>query len=101
MWQLARCGIPAAAVRASLRAQFSVAYAVSLAAHALAGLDVRAVAWSTAALLPALAVGLSVGAMAKRRLTDRALSNVLLGLLIAMGISLLANGVHKVLGGSP
>ncbi len=96
MWQLARSGIPPSAVRACLRAQFSLAYAASLAAHALAGLELRPVAWSTLVLLPALAAGIALGALAKRRLSDRSLANALLVLLVAMGIALLVTGALEL-----
>ena len=85
-----------AQVRATLRALFIFSYGAAFLAHVGLG-GVPVAGWSTVvALLPALAVGVGLGAIAKRKIGETTLNAILRLLLVAMGLSLLWKGVSDV-----
>ena len=97
MWALLRQDIAPAQVRATLRALFIVSYGAAFLAHVGLG-GIPAAGWSTVfALLPALAIGVGLGGIAKRRIGDAALNAALRLLLVAMGVSLLWKGIWDVI----
>jgi len=97
MWALARNGIRANQIRATLRALFVVSYTLALLAHAM-----RSVQWGTVLeasqnLGIALVAGSLIGFGVKRRLPEQVLNHLLLGLLLLMGVSLFIKSFMEVL----
>ena len=97
MWALARKGIKAAQIRATLRGLFVISYAFALLAHALRGMDWGLVIDSSLDLGIALVAGAAIGFLVKRRLPEWVLSNLLLGMLLVMGLSLFAKSLLEIL----
>jgi uncharacterized membrane protein YfcA len=97
MWALARKGIKAQQIRATLRGLFVISYALALLAHALRGLDWGLVINASLDLGIALAAGTALGFFVKRRLPEWVLSNLLIGMLLVMGLSLFATSVIEIL----
>ncbi len=97
MWALARNGIKAKQIRATLRALFVLSYSLALLAHALRGLEWNHVLMASLDLAVALVIGTVLGFFIKRRLPERVLSNVLLGLLLVMGLSLFSKSILELL----
>ena len=93
LWQLSRSGVSPSAVRASLRAQFCVAYTLSLLVHVVFGLDWTALMQTLALLSPGVLIGALLGTRIKRWLSEQALAMALLIILFAMGGSLLLSGL--------
>lgn len=93
MWALLQHDITPSQVRATLRGTFVFAYSAAFLVHfGLAG--GAATGWgSVAVLLPALAVGLGLGIIAKAHVADTVLSGALKILLLVMGVSLLWKGI--------
>ena len=100
MWALARKNIKAKQIRATLRGLFVVSYAIALVAHALRGLDWGLVLDASSKLGIALGVGMVIGFFVKRRMPERMLNNLLVGLLLVMGLSLFANSLLEILEGA-
>ncbi len=100
MWALARKNIKAKQIRATLRGLFVVSYAIALAAHALRGLDWGLVLDASLKLGIALGVGMVIGFFVKRRMPERMLNNLLVGLLLVMGLSLFAKSLLEILEGA-
>lgn len=97
MWALMHENIAPTAVRATLRALFTFSYAAALTAHIGFGGQTQS-GWSTvAALLPALAIGIVMGAVVKRRISGMVLYAALRLILLAMAISLLWKGISDVI----
>jgi len=100
MWALARKNIKAKQIRATLRGLFVVSYAIALVAHALRGLDWGLVLDASSKLGIALGVGMVIGFFVKRRMPERMLNNLLVGLLLVMGLSLFAKSLLEILEGA-
>lgn len=98
MWAMARKGVKAQQIRATLRGLFVVSYALALLAHALRGMDWSLVIDASVDLGIALVAGTAIGFFIKRRLSERLLNNLLLGLLLIMGLTLFANSLMEILG---
>jgi uncharacterized membrane protein YfcA len=96
MWALARKGIKAEQIRATLRGLFVISYALALLAHALRGMDWSLVIDSSLDLGIALAAGTAIGFLVKRRLPGWVLSNLLLGMLLVMGLSLFVKSMFEI-----
>ena len=96
MWALARKGINAEQIRATLRGLFVISYALALVAHALRGMDWGLVIDSSLDLGIALAAGTAIGFFVKRRLPGWVLSNLLLGMLLVMGLSLFVKSMLEI-----
>ena len=96
MWALLQQDIAPALVRATLRALFVCSYGAAFLVHF--GFGGRAVGgWSTAAaLVPALAIGIGLGVVAKRNIREATLHVALRALLLIMGLSLLWKGISDV-----
>ncbi len=97
MWALARKGVKAQQIRATLRGLFVVSYALALLAHALRGMDWSLIMDASLDLGIALIAGTVIGLFIKRRLPERVLDNLLLGLLLVMGLSLFAKSLMEIL----
>ena len=97
MWALARKGIKAEQIRATLRGLFVISYALALLAHALRGMDWGLVIDSSLDLGIALAAGTAIGFLVKRRLPEWVLNNLLLGMLLVMGLSLFAKSLIEIM----
>ncbi len=97
MWALVRGAINPSQIRATLRALFVVSYALALLGHALRGMDWRTVIDATLGLSIALAIGTLIGLVIKRRISEKALNAVLIGLLLVMGLSLFVKSLLEVL----
>jgi len=97
MTALTRKGIKAEQIRATLRGLFVISYALALLAHALRGLDWGLVMDASLDLGIALAAGTAIGFFVKRRLPEWVLSNLLLGMLLVMGLSLFAKSLLEIL----
>ncbi len=96
MWTLLQQNIAPSLVRATLRALFVFSYGAAFLAHFGLGGETAA-SWSTvAALVPALAVGVALGGVAKRNVREATLHFALRLLLLAMGLSLLWKGISDV-----
>ena len=96
MWALARKGIKAEQIRATLRGLFVISYALALLAHALRGMDWGLVIDSSLDLGIALAAGTAIGFFVKRRFPGWVLSNLLLGMLLVMGLSLFVKSMLEI-----
>ena len=96
MWALARKGIKAEQIRATLRGLFVISYALALVAHALNGMDWVLVIDSSLDLGIALAAGTAIGFFVKSRLPGWVLSNLLLGMLLVMGLSLFVKSMLEI-----
>jgi uncharacterized membrane protein YfcA len=97
MWALARKGIKAEQIRATLRGLFVISYALALVAHALRGMDWGLVVDASLDLGIALAAGTAIGFLVKRRLPEWVLNNLLLGMLLVMGLSLFVKSMLEIL----
>jgi len=96
MWTLLQQQNTPAQVRATLRALFVVSYGAAFVVHFGLGGE-TATGWSTvAALVPALAIGVVLGIVVKRRVREATLHVALRLLLLAMGVSLLWKGISDV-----
>ncbi len=96
MWTLMQQNIAPSVVRATLRALFIFSYGAAFLVHFGLGGETWA-GWSTvAALVPALAVGIVLGIVAKRNVREATLHVALRLLLLAMGLSLLWKGILDV-----
>lgn len=96
LWTLLSGGLNPAAVRATLRAYFFVAYSVALLIHVL--LTQRGEgSWSLAlVLLPAVALGIGLGLAGRNTVSSDRLRLLLEVVLVVMGISLLSRGLLDV-----
>lgn len=96
LWTLLSGGLNPAAVRATLRAYFFVAYTVALLIHVL--LTQRGEgSWSLAlVLLPAVALGIGLGLVGRNAIGSDRLRLLLEIVLVIMGISLLSRGLLDV-----
>jgi uncharacterized membrane protein YfcA len=97
LWALWVDGLAVSAIRATLRALFVFSYGAALALHALLGIPWESVLNASLILAPALAGGALAGLVAKRRLSDARLKAVLIGLVLATGLSLLGDTVLEVM----
>ena len=97
MWALARKAINPHQIRATLRALFVVSYGLALSGHAYRGMAWRPVIDASLNLGIALATGTLIGLFVKRRLSEKVLHLLLLGLLLVMGLSLFVNSLMEVL----
>jgi len=97
MWALARNGIKAKQIRATLRALFVLSYSLALSAHALRGMEWNKVIMVSLDLAVALAIGTGIGFFIKRRLSEHVLNNILLALLLVMGLSLFSKSILELL----
>ncbi len=96
MWTLLQQNIAPSVVRATLRALFVFSYGAAFVVHVGLGGDSGA-SWRTvAALVPALAVGVALGVVVKRKVREATLHVALRLLLLAMGLSLLGKGILDV-----
>ncbi len=97
MWALARKGIKAHQIRATLRALFVLSYGLALLAHALRGMHWGPVINASLGLTVALAAGTVIGLFIKRALSEQVLHTLLLGLLLIMGLSLFFKSFMELL----
>ena len=97
LWAMARNRINAIQIRANLRALFVVSYTLALLIHALQGIDWSPVIDASLGLGIALAVGTVIGLVIKRKLSERVLNSLLLGLLLVMGLSLFTKSIMEIL----
>ncbi len=100
MWALARKNIKAKQIRATLRGLFVVSYALALVAHALRGMDWGLVMDASLNLGIALGAGMVIGFFVKRKMPERVLNSLLVGLLLVMGLSLFAKSLLEILEGA-
>jgi uncharacterized membrane protein YfcA len=93
MWTLLHQDVAPSLVRATLRALFVFSYSAAFLAHVGLG-GQTATGWSAvAALVPALAVGVALGGVVRRNVTEATLLVALRALLLVMGLSLLWKGI--------
>ncbi len=96
MWTLLQQNIAPSTVRATLRALFVFSYSAAFLVHIGLG-GKTTTGWITvAALVPALAVGIALGVVAKRNVREATLHIALKALLLIMGLSLLWKGISDV-----
>ncbi len=96
MWTLLQQGLAPSLVRATLRAIFVFSYGAAFLVHFGLGGE-TATGWSTvAALVPALAVGVALGIVVKRKVREATFHVALRLLHMAMGLSLLWKGISDV-----
>lgn len=96
MWALLQQNIAPSLVRATLRALFVFSYGIAFLTHVGLG-GATGADWRTVAVLvPALALGIVLGRMVKRKVGDAALHVALRLILLAMGFSLLWQGISDV-----
>ena len=93
MWTLLQRNIAPSQVRATLRALFVFSYGAAFLVHFGFGGETAAGWITVAALVPALAVGVALGGIAKRKIQESSLHIALRVLLLAMGVSLLWKGI--------
>jgi uncharacterized membrane protein YfcA len=96
LWTLLRQGQPPRLIRATLRALFIFSYGAAFAIHFGFGSHDTDGWIVLATLLPALVIGLGLGAIIKRRVAETMLLNAFKVLLLAMGASLLLKGLADV-----
>lgn len=96
MWALLQQNIAPSQVRATLRALFVFSYGIAFLTHVGLG-GATGTGWRTVAVLvPALAIGIILGRVVKRKVGDAALDVALRLILLAMGFSLLWQGISEV-----
>ena len=83
-------------MRATLRALFVFSYGAAFLVHFGLGGETAAGWITVAALVPALAVGVALGVVVKRKVRDATLHVALRLLLLAMGLSLLWKGILDI-----
>jgi len=93
MWGMGYLDLNPRVIRANLRALFTVAYAVTLVSHLLAGIRAAEFLPVAAALVPALLAGAILGHRGKAWMSERALRIALETILLVMGITLLASAL--------
>jgi uncharacterized membrane protein YfcA len=96
LWTLVRQGQPPRLIRATLRALFVFSYGAAFLVHFGFGSRDTGSWIVLATLLPAVAIGLGLGAIIKRRVAETILFNAFKILLVAMGASLLWKGLSNV-----
>ncbi len=96
LWVLLRQNMAPSLVRATLRARFAFSYGAAFLAHVGLGGE-TATGWRTVAVLvPALAIGVVLGRVVKRKVGEAALHVALRLILLAMGLSLMWRGIADV-----
>ncbi|MBT6272990.1 MAG: sulfite exporter TauE/SafE family protein [Chromatiales bacterium] len=93
LWGLSRTALSPTAVRAGLRAFFCIAYLMTITMHAVIGLPWRIVLTASLWMTPCLLVGGIAGHFIKGRVADNHMRVAFLALLMAMGGTLLIDGV--------
>ena len=93
LWTLLSGGLKPAAVRATLRAYFFIAYTVALLIHLLFSQRDESSLNLTLVLLPAVGFGIGLGLLGRKSISPERLRQFLELILIVMGISLLGRGL--------
>ncbi|MCV0426843.1 MAG: sulfite exporter TauE/SafE family protein [Roseibium sp.] len=93
LWTLLSGGLKPAAVRATLRAYFFVAYTVALIIHLVLSQREEGSLTLSAVLLPAVGLGIGLGLLGRNVISSERLRQFLELILVVMGISLLSRGL--------
>ncbi|WP_136656904.1 sulfite exporter TauE/SafE family protein [Nitratireductor sp. XY-223] len=93
LWTLLSSGLNPAAVRATLRAYFFIAYTVALLIHLLMTQRGEGSFSLSLVLLPAVAIGIGLGQAGRNAIGSDRLRLLLEVVLVIMGISLLSRGL--------
>ncbi|MEM7445542.1 MAG: sulfite exporter TauE/SafE family protein [Pseudomonadota bacterium] len=93
LWTLLSSGMNPAALRATLRAYFVVAYGVALIIHVALSRDLQESIGLSLVLLPAVLLGIGLGIAGRKAIGPDRLRGILELVLLIMGLSLLTRGV--------